>query len=122
MGDLNISFTLDNDPVIINDSNKDIIKSLNRLFATKKGSVPFNRNYGTSLYNLLFENDTVINQVDVGLLLYRDITSQEPRVYINPYGVGLTKIDNHTYQINLNVYINDTGVSIPYSVQVSKDS
>lgn len=121
MADLNIAFTMDNDPVLISN-NKDIIQSLNRLFATKKGSVPFNRNYGTSLYNLLFENDTEINQIDIGLLLYRDLQKQEPRVYVNPYGVGVTKVDNHTYQITLNVYITGTDTSIPYSVQISKDS
>lgn len=121
MADLNTSFTLDNDSIII-DTNKDIIKSLNRLFSTKKGSVPFNRNYGTDLYNLLFENSVDINQIDIGLILYRDITSQEPRVYINPYGIGLNKIDNYTYQITLNVYINSTNTSFPYSVQISKDS
>jgi phage baseplate assembly protein W len=120
MADLNIDFTLDNDPVII-ENNKDLIQSLNRLFATKKGSVPFNRNYGTDLYNLLFENETEINQVDIGLIIYRDITAQEPRVYINPYGVGLKRLDNYTYSITLNVYINDTNTSFPYSVQISKD-
>ncbi len=121
MSDLNVDFTQDNDGVILYD-NKDIIQSLDRLFNTRKGSVPFNRYYGTNLYNLLFENDTEINQVDVGLLIYRDISSQEPRVYINPYGVGLEKLNTHSYKIMMNVYINGTNESFPYSVQINKDS
>lgn len=121
MPDLNTDFTQDNDGVILYNS-KDIIQSLDRLFHTKKGSVPFNRYYGSNLYNLLFENDADINQVDIGILLYRDITEQEPRVYINPYGIGLNKINNYTYQIDLNVYINGTNKSFPYSVQITKDS
>lgn len=121
MPDLNIDFTQDNDGAILYDS-KDIMQSLDRLFRTKKGSVPFNRHFGTNLYNLLFESDNDINQVDVGLILYRDLTAQEPRVYINPYGVGLTKINNYSYKIDLNVYINGTNESFPYSVQLTKDS
>ena len=121
MSDLNVDFTQDNDGVILYD-NKDIIQSLDRLFNTKKGSVPFNRNYGTSLHTLLFENENEINQVDIGLLLYRDLTIQEPRVYINPYGVGLQRLDNYSFKIDLNVYINGTNQSFPYSVQINKDS
>jgi len=121
MSDLNVDFTQDNDGVILYDS-KDIVQSLDRLFNTRKGSVPFNRNYGTSIHTLLFENEDQINQVDVGLILYRDITSQEPRVYINPYGVGLTRLSNYSFQIDLNVYINGTNQSFPYSVQINKDS
>jgi phage baseplate assembly protein W len=121
MPDLNVDFTLDNDQAILNDT-KDLIQSLNRLFSTRKGSVPFNRNYGTSLYTLLFENSNQINQVDVGLMLYRDLTAQEPRAYINPYGVNLTKVNPYTYQITLNVYNNETGISFPYSIQINKDS
>ena len=123
MPDLNANFnsTNSNEGPILYDSN-DIVQSLDRLFLTKKGSVPFNRHFGTSLYDMLFENDNNFTQTDIGLILYRDLTVQEPRVYINPYGVGLTKIDNYTYKIDLTVYINGTNSSIPYSVQISKDS
>lgn len=125
MPDLNAKFydnnISTNEGPILYDS-KDIVQSLDRLFLTKKGSVPFNRNFGTSLYNMLFENENNFTQTDIGLILYRDLTDQEPRVYINPYGVTLTKLDNYTYQINLTVYINGTNSSIPYSVQINKDS
>ena len=41
---------------ILKDINN-IKQSLLRLFMTLKGSVPFNRQYGTSLRSLLFENN-----------------------------------------------------------------
>ena len=77
---------------------KDIKQSLTRLFTTPKGSVPFNRNYGTSLRSLLFENE--LDTSDICMYLYMDITDFEPRVSVNPSDIEITKQDNNTYLVS----------------------
>lgn len=97
--DLNKSFKLKNSEanVILTDM-KAICQDLERLFNTPKGSVPFNRAYGTSLRYLLFENN--LNPADVAIFLYQDITDFEPRVDLNPSDISITRKDLNTYVIN----------------------
>ena len=96
--DINKNFTDRNntDKATVSDL-EDIKQSLLRLFSTPKGSVPFNRNYGTTLRSLLFEND--IDASDVAMFLYMDITDFEPRVQLSPYNISITQIDRNTYSI-----------------------
>lgn len=76
---------------------EDIKNGLIRLFTTGKGEVPYNRNYGTTLKSLLFENN--VDASDVRMFLYMDITSFEPRVTLNPADIIITKQDNNTYLV-----------------------
>ena len=76
---------------------EDIKNGLMRLFTTGKGEVPYNRNYGTTLKSLLFENN--VDASDVRMFLYMDITSFEPRVTLNPADIIITKQDNNTYLV-----------------------
>lgn len=96
--DINKNFTDRNnmDKATVADL-EDIKQSLLRLFSTPKGSVPFNRNYGTTLRSLLFEND--IDASDVAMFLYMDITDFEPRVQLSPYNISITQVDRNTYSI-----------------------
>ena len=99
--DLNTSYRksiVDNKNVLIDMAN--IKKDLERLLKTGKGEVPFNRDYGTSLKTLLFEND--LDPSDVRMFLYMDITNFEPRINLNPTDIDIEKIDNHTYSIKCN--------------------
>jgi phage baseplate assembly protein W len=82
---------------IIKDLNN-IKQSLLRLFLTPKGSIPFNRSYGTSLRSLLFEND--IDPADITMFLYMDITDWEPRVELNPNDISISKVDANTYSVS----------------------
>lgn len=82
---------------ILKDINN-IKQSLLRLFMTPKGSVPFNRQYGTSLRSLLFEND--VDPADITMFLYMDITDWEPRVELNPNDITITKVDANTYSVS----------------------
>lgn len=120
MSDLNVNFLHNNDSVII-DSSRDIKQSLDRLFLTRIGSVPFNRSYGSHLYEMLFEAETAVNQTDIGIMLYRDLSNLEPRVQINPYGVIIEKVKDHVFRITLNVTIIETNQSFPYVLQIDKD-
>lgn len=96
--DINTSYRLSNaeSQAIITDM-KAICQDLERLFNTPKGSVPFNREYGTSLRNLLFENN--LNPADVTIFLYQDITLFEPRVELNPSDIQIIQTDKNAYTI-----------------------
>ena len=97
--DINTSFTGNtyNSTVDLKDLDS-IRKGLERLFTVGKGEVPFNRNYGTTLKSLLFEND--LDPSDVRMFLYMDITTFEPRVTLNPADIDIEKLDNNTYRIS----------------------
>ena len=97
--DINSSYRLSNaeSSAIVTDI-KSICKDLERLFNIPKGSVPFNRAYGTSLRNLLFENN--LNPADVVVFLYQDITAFEPRVELNPSDIEIIQTDKNAYTVN----------------------
>lgn len=96
--DLNSSFRPSNKNLSILLYNMDNIKdSLIRLFTTGKGECPFNREYGTSLKSLLFEND--VDTSTARMFLYMDITTWEPRVSVYLQDITIEKEDEHTYVV-----------------------
>lgn len=95
--DINSLYTINAEPAYLTDM-KVIAQSLNRLFSTKIGSVPFNRGYGSHVWELLFENtDLFLNEVET--LICQDITMWEPRVTLNPSDIQITKLDEHSYSL-----------------------
>jgi len=97
--DLNAFYTINSLPAYLEDM-KVIAQSLNRLFTTKIGSVPFNRSYGSSLWSLLFENSTLfLSEIEV--LLYQDIEKWEPRVSLRPNNITVIKTDEHSFSVNV---------------------
>lgn len=96
--DLNSQFGLSNSvyPVVVDAA--DIKQGLLRLLHTPKGHNPFDRNYGSSIYSLLFESNAIV--MDAARFLYMDITDYEPRISIAPNGVQIYKMNNNTYEIN----------------------
>ena len=75
----------------------DIKQALERLFTVGKGEVPFNRDYGTTLKSLLFENN--VDPEDIKMFLYMDITDFEPRVELSPTDIKITRVDNNSYEV-----------------------
>lgn len=96
--DLNTAYTTNNSDVVVTDI-KDIVMSLDRLFNTIPGDCPFNREYGSSLYTLLFESSQKLDFTDIKVLLTRDVERWEPRVDLNPLNIEITKQDDHTFII-----------------------
>lgn len=96
--DLNVSFAAGSNEFVYVEDTKDIVKSLQRLFNTKIGSVPFNRSYGSSLWNLLFETGTV-DSYQIAMLIYQEIQTFEPRVKMSPADITIKQSDEHTYEI-----------------------
>lgn len=97
--DINVAYTHNSDPAYVQGMSS-IIQSLTRLFNTKIGSVPFNRSYGSSLWNLLFENDS-LETYQIELLMYQEISQWEPRVSLNASNITINKIDEHTFSLNI---------------------
>lgn len=97
--DINARFPEFNELAYTQDM-QDIIGSLERLFSTRIGSVPFNRSYGTSLYSLLFENNNT-ETYQIEMLLLQDIQLFEPRIQLGYDDVSIKQVDEHTYSINV---------------------
>lgn len=89
----------------VNYNMEDIKTSLLRLFSTRIGSVPFNRNYGSHLYNMLFENTLDVH--DVRMFLYMDIQEFEPRIQLSPMDIDIQRVDEHTYQVSCSFIVPD---------------
>lgn len=97
--DLNPYFCKSNQNLTVETTGITTIKNrLLRLFTTGKGECPFNRDYGTNLKSLLFENNVDLSTAT--MFLYMDITTWEPDININPSDISLTKIDNNTYELS----------------------
>ena len=79
---------------------RSIRAGLERFLNTPKGHNPFDRDYGCSLYDLLFK--TNVSSHDIQMLLYMDITNYEPRVSLSPGDIKIIKLDNNTYEVNCN--------------------
>lgn len=75
-----------------------IKRDLMRLLTTPKGSVPFNREYGTSLTALLFE--LKLDPADVITFLYQDIVKWEPRISLSPSNISVVQTDYNTFLVN----------------------
>lgn len=96
--DLNTFFTnSDERPSPSLTDIEDIKQALERLFTVGKGEVPFNREYGTTLKSLLFENN--VDPEDIKMFLYMDITDFEPRVELSPTDIKIVQVDNNSYEV-----------------------
>lgn len=96
-----------------------IKQGLERLLLTPKGHNPFNREYGSSLYNLLFENNANLSTIQ--MFLYMDITQWEPRVTISPSEIIVERIDNNTYTVGCNFIVKDYNVSSNVHTTITKE-
>lgn len=116
--DLNTSYlnsSDETDPTVANVIA--VKKGLERLLNTPKGHNPFNREYGSSLYNLLFENSVSTN--DIQMFLYMDITNWEPRLDITPNDIDITQVDAHTFKVTCTFSLN--GYNAGISTLISKE-
>jgi phage baseplate assembly protein W len=98
--DLNADYTHNNKQAYVVDMSA-IKQKLSRLLLTKRGSVPFNRGYGCSLYSLLFENNQAMELYQVEILLYQDITEWMPEIKIRTNSVNITQITPNSFQVDV---------------------
>ena len=96
--DLNVSFASGTNEYVYTQDMQDIVKSLERLFNTRPGTVPFNRNYGSTVWNLLFENQNM-ETYQIEMLIYQEIQAYEPRIQLSPADITINALDEHSYDI-----------------------
>ncbi len=96
--DLNVSFSSGSNEYVYVEDAKDIIKSLERFFNTRQGSVPFNRSYGSSLWTLLFENQD-IQTYQIAMLIYQEIQAYEPRIKLSPADISVYQNGEHSFEV-----------------------
>ena len=94
-------------------------QGLERLLTTPKGHVPFNREYGSSVYNLLFENDTAISAAQ--MYLYMDITNWEPRIDVSPGNIEIERIDSNSYMISCKFVLRKYNVSSTVNTTITRE-
>lgn len=118
--DLNTKFNTSNAELnsVIYDLNA-IKQNLERLLMTPKGTVPFNREYGTNLYSLLFENN--VDPADIVAFLYADIDENEPRVSLSPADIQVYKTDRNSYEVSVTFTVPSlNNVSSSVTTQISE--
>ena len=79
--DINYNFKKDSITLVLTDEQV-VNQALNTLFTTPKGSRLFNREYGSSLDNIIFENMTPSLEDVIKMTVYDDIKRFEPRVLL----------------------------------------
>lgn len=108
--DLNVYFK----KVSVNPANitgvETVRQALERLLSTGKGEVPFNRDYGSSLKQLLFESN--YSEDDIAVFLYQDICEFEPRVELNPNDISIIQEDMHTYSVSCSFLVPDLNETV----------
>ena len=103
---------------VVNEINS-IKQGLERLLTTRKGHNPFNREYGSSLYDLLFENQTELASIQ--MFLYMDITQWEPRVNLSPGDIVIDMLDSNTYKVSCTFTTNNYNIPVTASTIISKE-
>lgn len=103
---------------VVNEINS-IKQGLERLLTTPKGHNPFNREYGSSLYSLLFENSAAITSIQ--MFLYMDITNWEPRIDLNPSSIEIEMIDPNTYKISCDFIVKPYNVATAISTTITRE-
>lgn len=102
--DLNLNFKVDgNYEDVIVSGSRAIIESLRNIFYTEIGTRFFNRNFGSRLHTLLFENmNEDISQI-ISMTIYNVLKQTEPRIEVSPLGINVTPdYESNTYNVIIN--------------------
>jgi len=104
--DLNILFGVNVYPELLYD--EDVIRqSIYMILTTPVGTRLFRPDYGSQLFNLLYEPRDDISEVEVEILLTQSIEKWEPRVIIDPEKTKVININNG-FSIDLHYTIRAT--------------
>jgi phage baseplate assembly protein W len=100
---------------IINEAA--IRRSLLNLLLTKKGSRPFFPEYGSTIFNFLFEPNSAFTTHNIKESVSSTIKRFEPRVTLRT--VDIT-INDHGITMNLSYTINNTGSTSTLETTISR--
>lgn len=102
--DLNLSYgTEGNYEDIIVSGERAIIESLKNIFYTEAGDRFFNRDFGSKLHKLLFENMNEDLAQVISMTIYNVLKRNEPRIEVFPLGIQVVPdYENNTYHVTIN--------------------
>lgn len=113
--DLNLAFTphpVTGDVSPLTDETA-IRRSLLNLIKTKKGTRPFRPDFGSNVYNYLFQNGPFVED-SLNRDLYETITRYEPRVIVNRIQSSINDIE-----IKIEVFYTIRNVSINTNLETT---
>lgn len=113
--DLNLAFTphpVTGDVSPLTDETA-IRRSLLNLIKTKKGTRPFRPDFGSNVYNYLFQNGPFVED-SLNRELYETITKYEPRVNVNRIQSSITDDG-----IEINVFYTIRNVSVNTNLETT---
>jgi hypothetical protein len=96
-----------------------IRRSLINLILTKKGSRPFYPEYGTTVFNFLFEPNSAFTVFNIKESISNTVKRFEPRVTLRNVDI---KIEDHGITMNLSYIINNTGSTSTLETTISRST
>jgi len=102
---------------IINEAA--IRRSLLNLLLTKKGSRPFYPEYGSTIFNFLFEPNSAFTVHNIKESISSTIKRFEPRVTLKNVDV---KIEDHGITLNMSYTINNVGSTSTLETTISRSA
>lgn len=90
------------------------------LLNTKRGERPLNPNFGSSLYNYIFEQNIVDTTDILKQVIQDDINRFVPGVVVNFVDINVSEnknIDNYIIKLSVNFTVNNTSDSVTVNIQ-----
>ena len=106
--DINSNFKSTSTTLVLSDEEV-INQALNTLFSTPKGSRMFNREYGSSLENFLFEGMTPALQDALSMIVFDEVKRFEPRVVLKSLNNVNLSFDYDNNMLTINIFYNLKG-------------
>ncbi len=101
-------------------TGKDLyIESVNCILNTTPGELPFNKDFGCALKNLLFENDVFYLERAASYLIAYAIEKFEPDLEVVNISAEIIDPAEHLVRINMNLKIKDTAETFDNAIEVS---
>ena len=102
--DLNLRYKMPSnyeDIVVVGE--RAIIESLRNIFYTETGTRFFNRDFGSRLHFLLFDNMNEDTANLISMTIYNVLKKLEPRIEVYPLGIEVTPdYENNSYYVIIN--------------------
>lgn len=92
-------------------------RAISNLVSTKRGSKPFNPEYGTILYDFLFENQDAFTKKEIQDHLIEVIERFEPRVVVGAVDVEFIDLG---FNVKIDLIIRNVGRTLEVPLTISR--
>ena len=96
-----------------------IRRSLMNLILTKKGSRPFYPEYGSTIFNFLFDQNSAFTLFNIKESISNTVERFEPRVTLRNVDI---EIEDDSITMNLSYTINNTGITSTLETTISRST